>query len=58
MGVFSFFPILMMFLYLAAIGFSIWFAVSLIKAQRERNVILKEISTKLELKSNIKKDEL
>ncbi|MEQ2526604.1 hypothetical protein WMO40_07815 [Bacillaceae bacterium CLA-AA-H227] len=56
MGVFSFFPILMMFLYLAVFGFSIWFAVSLIKAQRERNVILKEISTRLEQKSE--KDEL
>lgn len=58
MGVFSFFPILMMLFYLATIGFSIWFAVSLIKAQRERNVILKEISARLDQSSNIKKDEL
>ncbi|WP_449622150.1 hypothetical protein [Robertmurraya sp. Marseille-Q9965] len=58
MGVFSFFPMLMMLLYLAAIGFTIWFAVSLIKAQRERNVILKEFSAKLDQKSDMKKDEL
>lgn len=49
---------LMMLLYLAAIGFTIWFAVSLIKAQRERNVILKEISAKLDQKPDMKKDEL
>lgn len=58
MGVFSFFPILMMLFYLGAIGFSIWVAVSLIKAQRERNVILREISNKLEQKSDINIDEL
>ncbi|WP_246041680.1 hypothetical protein [Robertmurraya kyonggiensis] len=58
MMAFSFFPMLMMLFYLAAIGFSIWFALSLIKAQRERNEILNEISAKLEQKSDIKKDEL
>ena len=43
------FPIfLMIIIYLGALGFTIWFAISLIKAQKERNVILKEISSKLD----------
>lgn len=44
-------------IYLAAIGFSIWFALSLIKAQKERNVILKEISNKLDHTTFTKKDD-
>lgn len=47
----------MSILYLAVLGFSIWFAVSLIKAQKERNTILKEISSKLEGIVNTKKEE-
>ncbi|MFJ8256391.1 hypothetical protein ACIQ4Z_03795 [Peribacillus asahii] len=39
--------LLMGIIYLAVIGFMIWFAISLIKSQKERNVILKEISNKL-----------
>lgn len=39
---------LMLIIYLAALGFTIWFAISLINAQKERNVILKEISNKLD----------
>ncbi|MBB6446923.1 hypothetical protein [Bacillus benzoevorans] len=43
------FPILLMIIiYLVVLGFVIWFAVSLIKAQKERNTILKEISHKLD----------
>lgn len=45
----AFIPFLIMILiYLAIIGFSIWFCINLIKAQKERNQILKEISTKLD----------
>jgi hypothetical protein len=40
--------LLMVIIYLAVIGFTIWFAISLIKAQKERNVVLKEISSKLD----------
>lgn len=37
----------MLIIYLAVIGFTIWFAISLIKAQKERNAVLEEISNKL-----------
>ncbi|MFE8698399.1 hypothetical protein ACFYKT_19005 [Cytobacillus sp. FJAT-53684] len=37
----------MIVIYFGVLGFTIWFAVSLIKAQKERNVILKEIANKL-----------
>jgi cytoskeletal protein RodZ len=41
-------PILLMFvIQLAVFGFAIWFAISLIKAQKERNTVLKDISNKL-----------
>ncbi len=40
--------LLVIIIYLAVLGFIIWFAVSLIKAQKERNVVLKEISSKLD----------
>ncbi|MGE7024357.1 hypothetical protein [Solibacillus cecembensis] len=40
--------LLMIIIYLAVIGFTIWFAISLIKAQKERNVVLSEISSKLD----------
>lgn len=44
-------------LYLAVLGFTIWFAISLIKAQKERNGVLKEISNKLDnLKFNNEKE--
>ena len=44
-------------LYLAVLGFTIWFAISLIKAQKERNVVLKEISNKLDNLKFINKEE-
>jgi hypothetical protein len=57
MEAFAVLPFLFGFvIYLGAIGFSIWFAVSLIKAQKERNVLLKEISNKLDPTSFTKKD--
>ena len=40
--------LLLIIIYLAVLGFVIWFAVSLIKAQKERNTVLKEISSKLD----------
>ena len=51
-------PILfMIIIYLAVLGFIIWFAISLINAQKERNVLLKEISNKLEGLEISKKEE-
>jgi len=47
-------PIFIILIYLAVIGFTIWFAVSLIKAQKERNDVLKEISSKLDVLNNNK----
>ncbi len=47
---------LMIIIYLAVLGFTIWFAVSLIRAQRERNVVLKEISSKLDVLELNKKE--
>lgn len=49
--------LLMVIIYLAVIGFTIWFAISLIKAQKERNVVLKEISSKLDGIEISKKEE-
>ncbi|MET3657858.1 hypothetical protein [Sporosarcina psychrophila] len=34
-------------IYFAVIGFVIWFAISFINLQKERNIVLKEISNKL-----------
>ena len=44
-------------IYLAVIGFTIWFAISLINAQKDRNIILKEISNKLDGLDIKKKEE-
>ena len=44
----GFFALIPLIIYLAAIGFIIWFCVNLINAQRERNQVLKEISSKLD----------
>ncbi|WP_170289654.1 hypothetical protein [Cytobacillus depressus] len=53
----GFFAIIPLLIYLAIIGFSIWFCISLIKAQRERNQVLREISTKLDYLNFGKKEE-
>lgn len=51
-------PILIMFvIYVAVLGFTIWLAISLISAQKERNVVLKEISNKLNFVEISKKEE-
>lgn len=48
MEAFAIIPFLIMFIvYFGVLGLVIWFAVTLIKAQKERNIILKEISNKL-----------
>lgn len=47
----------MLILYLALLGFIIWFALSLIKVQKDRNVVLKEISSKLDVLDFNKKEE-
>ncbi|SES46039.1 hypothetical protein [Psychrobacillus sp. OK032] len=58
MGAMAIIPILLMIIiYLAVIGFTIWFAISLIKAQKERNVVLEEISSKLDGIKISKKEE-
>ncbi|WP_172794388.1 hypothetical protein [Psychrobacillus sp. FJAT-21963] len=49
--------LLMIIIYLAVIGFTIRFAISLIKAQKERNVVLEEISSKLDGIKISKKEE-
>ncbi len=58
MEFFAIIPFLIMFvIYLAVIGLTIWFAISLISAQKERNVVLKEISNKLNVVEISKKEE-
>lgn len=54
MGFLSIIPLL---IYLAIIGFSLWFCISLINAQNERNQILREISAKLDNVNFDKKEE-
>ena len=49
--------LLVIIIYLAVLGFIIWFAISLINAQKERNVVLKEISNKLDGLEISKKEE-
>ncbi|WP_404407005.1 hypothetical protein [Jeotgalibacillus malaysiensis] len=45
----SLFPLLVFFTYIAAVGFVIWFVVSLIRIQREKNEQLAKISSGLHL---------
>ena len=49
-------PLLLMILYIALFAFGIWFCVSLIKAQREKNQVLKDISNKLDNLNYLKKE--
>ncbi|MEH7521990.1 hypothetical protein V7149_01705 [Bacillus sp. JJ1503] len=58
MEAFALIPLLfMLVIYLVIIGFTVWFCISLIKAQKERNQILREISSKLDGDNFIKKEE-
>lgn len=55
---FSIIPLLIIFLvYLAVVGLIIWFIISFLKTQKERNVILREISNKLDNRSVINEEE-
>jgi len=49
-SLFMFFPLM---IYLTLIGFVVWFGISFIKVQRERNDILTEILKKFERKKII-----
>ena len=49
-------PLLLMIVYVALFAFGIWFCVSLIKAQREKNQVLKDISNKLDNLNYLKKE--
>jgi fucose permease len=53
-ALFPLFAIIPFLCYIAVLVFGIWFAVSLIKTQKEKNQILREISRQLE---QSKKDE-
>ncbi|MEH7342736.1 hypothetical protein V7122_02430 [Bacillus sp. JJ1532] len=58
MEAFALIPLLfMLVIYLVIIGFTVWFCISLIKAQKERNQILREISSKLDGDNFLKKEE-
>lgn len=58
MEIFALFPIfLMLIVYVAVIGLTIWFAITFLHRQKERNLILKEISNKLSHVEIKKKDE-
>jgi hypothetical protein len=49
MEAFAIIPILLMiFIYLGIIVFTIWLAISFLNAQKQRNTILREISSKLD----------
>ncbi|WP_185150686.1 hypothetical protein [Cytobacillus dafuensis] len=50
-------PGFILFIYLVIIGFIILFCTNLIKAQRERNQVLREISAKLDGTDFEKKEE-
>lgn len=45
---FSIFPLLTLLFYLAPIVFIIWFLLKFLKIQKEKNEILRSISTKLD----------
>ncbi|WP_165571588.1 hypothetical protein [Cytobacillus praedii] len=54
----AFTAILPLLIYFSIIGFSLWFCISLIIAQRERNQILRDISSNLKDAAFLKKEEL
>ena len=53
----EFTAILPLLIYFSIIGFSLWFCISLITAQRDRNQILRDISSNLEDAAFLKKEE-
>lgn len=50
-------PVLMFFISVAVIVFIIWFVIWIIQSQNENNMLLKEISNKLDVLENFKKEE-
>lgn len=45
--VFAFFPLISLLFYIAPIVFIVWFLLRILKLQREKNEILRDISDKL-----------
>ncbi|MBD7942499.1 hypothetical protein H9650_00035 [Psychrobacillus sp. Sa2BUA9] len=56
MDLFYILPMLTFVVYLAVFAFIIWLVIWIIQSQKERNVLLKEISNKLDVLANIKKE--
>ena len=57
MNLFQIFSMLTFAVYVAVFAFIIWLVIWIIQSQKERNVLLKEISNKLDVLVNIKKEE-
>lgn len=51
-AIFTIFPILTMLFYIAPIVFIIWFLIKFLKLQEEKNLILRNISEKLDKLNN------
>lgn len=56
MDLFYILPMLTFVGYVAVFAFIIWLVIWIIQSQKERNVLLKEISNKLDVLVNIKKE--
>ncbi|WJY28292.1 hypothetical protein [Sporosarcina trichiuri] len=50
LGVFALLPLLMMLVNLALIAGAVWFAIALIRSQKERNELLRRIAEKMDRK--------
>lgn len=51
-ALFALFPIISILFYIAPVVFVIWFLLKFLKIQQEKNLILKNISDKLDHQSN------
>ncbi|QNG59481.1 hypothetical protein H4O14_17060 [Bacillus sp. PAMC26568] len=51
-AIFAFFPIITILFYIAPVVFAIWFLLKFLKIQQEKNLILKNISEKLDKSNN------
>ncbi|MGC3792371.1 hypothetical protein [Priestia aryabhattai] len=54
---FSFMRFLIIFLYIAPIIFIVWFSISFLKIQKEKNKILNSIADKLDKLDNLNKQD-
>ncbi|MDC7783368.1 hypothetical protein [Priestia megaterium] len=54
---FSFMRLLIIFLYIAPIIFIVWFSISFLKIQKEKNKILNSIADKLDKLDNLNKQD-